>query len=292
MPSPKTQGDPQNKPNIFSAIFGEMDKFLQESVRQDELIRALEAVTDIIRRVDARLTQSVNEAKSKEQKDIQALQADLKASDARVRELIASEGSASKASLQAEVATLRRLLDEVREEMPEIPDHTERFLALERGLSETQHLNGEDIRNYLEALNGEDRLAMSAIGGLLEALEELRNRPMGRTGGTPQGLRFLIDGVKKGIISNMNFKAGTGMSIAYSKVNGQDTITFNASSSGLTVETPPETPNASTTVFTVTAEPQWVVADGITLYPGAGYSYSSLQVTLDVAPSASIRAII
>lgn len=110
-----------------------------------------------------------------------------------------------------------------------------------------------------------------------------------------RGMFLYIDGVKKGIISNLNLKGGTNMAIAYSQVNGQDTLTFNASGGGpggLTVETPPEAPNAVITTFTVSAEPQWVVADGTTYFDGQGYTYAALQVTMDIPPSATIRVII
>lgn len=110
-----------------------------------------------------------------------------------------------------------------------------------------------------------------------------------------RGMFLYIDGVKKGIISNLNLKGGTNMAIAYSQVNGQDTLTFNASGGGpggLTVETPPEAPNAVITAFTVSAEPQWVVADGTTYFDGQGYTYAALQVTMDIPPSATIRVII
>jgi len=68
--------------------------------------------------------------------------------------------------------------------------------------------------------------------------------------------------------------------------------TSSTTGSGVTVETPSETPDAIITVFTVSAEPKWVVADGITYYDGAGYTYSSLQVTMDIAPSSTIRVIV
>lgn len=61
---------------------------------------------------------------------------------------------------------------------------------------------------------------------------------------------------------------------------------------GVTVETPPETVDSSTVSFTVTAEPKWVVSDGITYFDGAGYTYSSLTVTMDTPPTMFIRAII
>ena len=60
----------------------------------------------------------------------------------------------------------------------------------------------------------------------------------------------------------------------------------------LRLKPPPETPDAVITVFTVTAEPQWIVADGTTYYAGKGYTYAALAVTMEVPPSSFIRAII
>lgn len=65
-----------------------------------------------------------------------------------------------------------------------------------------------------------------------------------------------------------------------------------ANGSGVTVEIPTGAVNADNTIFSVTAEPQWVVADGVVYFDGAGYSYSSLSVTMDIPPSISIYAII
>lgn len=60
----------------------------------------------------------------------------------------------------------------------------------------------------------------------------------------------------------------------------------------ITVETPTGTVDASNQTFTVTAEPKYVVADGVTYFAGAGYTYNALQITMDIPPSQSIRAII
>ncbi len=160
---------------------------------------------------------------------------------------------------------------------------------------------GESIRDSLELLQGNKRLKASAIDGWEELEQSIKNAqkngtPIKFVGGA-RGIYVYIGGVKKGIMNTMNFVAGTNMSIAYSKVNGLDTLTLNASgggSGGITVETPPETPDAVITAFTVSAQPQWVVADGTTYYENSGYTYNSGtgKVTMDVAPSSFIRAII
>ena len=147
----------------------------------------------------------------------------------------------------------------------------------------------EEIREKLESLVGDERLDKSAIRGLEELEEAVKNGKHVEVKGSSRGLWLSIDGVEKGILQNINLVVGTGMSIAYSQVNGQDTITFEASGSGITIETPPETPDAIITVFTVSAEPKFVVADGTTYFNGAGYTYAALQVTMDLPPSVSIR---
>lgn len=62
--------------------------------------------------------------------------------------------------------------------------------------------------------------------------------------------------------------------------------------SGVTVTTPTGTVNGVNAIFTVTAQPKWVVSDGITYFNGAGYTYAALSITLDVPPSQYIRAMI
>jgi hypothetical protein len=70
-------------------------------------------------------------------------------------------------------------------------------------------------------------------------------------------------------------------------------VTVNATAGGgATIETPTGTVNGSNATFTVSDAPQYVVADGITYFDGAGYTYGALSITMDVAPSQYIRAFI
>lgn len=80
--------------------------------------------------------------------------------------------------------------------------------------------------------------------------------------------------------------AGTGVIIT-NTVNGNKQI--SASGAVATWRTPPETPNGVITVFTVTAEPATVVADGITLFSGQGYTYATLQITFTNPPALYVR---
>jgi len=69
-------------------------------------------------------------------------------------------------------------------------------------------------------------------------------------------------------------------------------LVTGGSGSGVTVETPVGTVNASNTSFVFSATPKWIVSDGITYFQGAGYSLAGLTATMDVAPSQFIRGII
>ena len=104
---------------------------------------------------------------------------------------------------------------------------------------------------------------------------------------------YRADGV---LIANgavLNIKTGAGVTLVPVQTKDGMDITISATGgSGVTVETPPETPNAVTTVFTVSAKPKWVVTDAGTYYEGFGYSYSALHVTMDIPPSQYIRVII
>lgn len=88
------------------------------------------------------------------------------------------------------------------------------------------NLSPDEVRNMLELLQGDERLDASAIKNLPEA----KGTSFGPANG-PSGLKVYVDGTKQGQLREVNFKAGTGMTLTYSLVSGLPTITF-ASSGG------------------------------------------------------------
>ena len=208
--------------------------------------------------------------------------------------------AATKKELNQVISTVKKDLRRLRDMIPQMPKSFDAS-GLQSQIDElstrlTVNYSAEEIRNMLELLEGDERLDVSAIRGLEELIAQAKSD--GKTvsvGGGPRGIYVYVDGIKKGLIPNFNFAAGTGMAISFSYVNGMPTLTFESSASGgTTVETPPEIPDAVITEFTVSAEPKWIVADGTTYFAGAGYSYNSGtgKITTDVPPSASIRVII
>lgn len=197
-------------------------------------------------------------------------------------------------SLEQKKGEIDERLDSIRDGKDADPTVVKEMVLAEIKLPEQKELivPREEIRDKLESLEDENRLDASAIKGLDDLVKKHKGEVKIIHG--PLGMQLYVDGVKKGWIKTVNFKAGTNIAIAHSKVNGLDTLTFTSSggAGSVTVETPPEAPNQVTTVFTVTAEPKFVVADGTTYFDGAGYTYAALQVTMSVAPSASIRVIV
>ena len=158
--------------------------------------------------------------------------------------------------------------------------------------------DGEDGKDGKDGRDGKDGMMgtidEATIGYLEDKIKEIEIRqvtsPQGRTGWGAHPLT-----VKDGsttIDKNariINF--GNNLTVSRAS-DGTITVNGSAGGGGVTVETPTGTVNASNTSFTVSAEPTWVVSDGITYFANAGYSYAALTITMDVAPSSYIRAIV
>lgn len=142
------------------------------------------------------------------------------------------------------------------------------------------------IRNKLEGLRGDERLSADAIKDLDDKLEGLKrliidNQTRGGAGGsTARNLYQLGDVNVVGITTNQSIKW-----------NGSQWVPYTASGgTGYTVETPTGSVNSSNVTFTVTTIPVYIVSDGITYFENAGFTRSSLTLTLDVPPSSYIRS--
>lgn len=104
-------------------------------------------------------------------------------------------------------------------------------------------------------------------------------------GGNTVPLNLYVNNENYGGIREVNI-VGSGVSAEL--ING--VMTVNVGGSGFTKETPTGVINGSNTSFTVTSEPNYVVSDGITYFANAGYTYSSLTITMDTPPAQYIRS--
>lgn len=85
-------------------------------------------------------------------------------------------------------------------------------------------------------------------------------------------------------------RAGSGISITQN-VLGQKIITATSSAG---VATPTGDVDSTNAVFVCLSEPKYVIADGITCFAGAGYSYNAgtKEITMGIPPSQYIRTIL
>lgn len=259
------------------------EEFLQAF---EELVNAVQTIRQENGNAVSNLEQTYESLKQKVQDDYSVSASDLK-------DMVSQETMRMMQQLEEKISHIDQRLLEVKDGEDSDPEQVMQEVL--KRIPEQKDVildNGVQIRDKLEALQDDDRLDKTAIKGLEEFDAVVEQTKKGaRIIHGPLGMQLYIDGVKKGWIKTLDFVSGTGIAIAYSKVNGLDTLTFNASGVGVTVSTPAETPNGVITAFTAVGTPKWVVADGITYYAGAGYSYSAPTVTMSIPPSSTIRII-
>lgn len=153
------------------------------------------------------------------------------------------------------------------------------------------HQTPEEIRDSLEGLVGDERLKYTAIDGLEELLKSKGAKEIRLIGG-PGGIFMYVNGVKKGIMKTFNLKAGTGMTLVYTVVNGMPTITFNSSSSGTNVYGEVVTPvgTSATLAHAPTAGTLRLYLNGLRIKEGTSatngdYSVSGATITFFFTPA-------
>ncbi len=141
----------------------------------------------------------------------------------------------------------------------------------------------EIIRDKLETLQGNERLDASAIKGLEDAKVDKKGNI--QVIGGQSGIRLSVEGIKKGLVKNLNIKAGSNTTVTHSIVNGLDTITISSTGGGSSVEIPAGTPNSILTTFIVANTPKYIVVDGVTKFETVHYTYLAGTITItDGAP--------
>lgn len=169
----------------------------------------------------------------------------------------------------------------------------------DKGIDGKDGRDGRDGRDGIDGVDGKDgkdgKMGMideATIAYLEDKIKQIEERQPTQQGRVGWGAHPLI--VKDGVttIDKVTRVISFGNNLTATR-SADGTVTVNATAgSGVTVETPTGSVNGSNASFTVSDVPKWVVADGITYFDGAGYTYGALTITMDVAPSQYIRAII
>lgn len=207
-------------------------------VESEDFSTVIEAVMVVVREIEARLSTKLTTGDNDLDAKISEISKELRQTEAGLEDLIFN----AKQSLAVDVKTqLLKIFDEISRVEQLIPNATD-LSGVEQKITDLASkiptipdpLTSQQIRDSLESLKGNERLDKSAIHGLDEWLET----NISKTGGKPvtvfgaRGTHLYIDGVKKGLVNTLNFAAGNGMTLAYSKENGLDTLTFVSTGGG------------------------------------------------------------
>lgn len=147
-------------------------------------------------------------------------------------------------------------------------------------------------REIIDEINSEtdSQIDIKQIEGLEEILKEIKKMASINNTRTIFGnnrIQVFGNDSKVGAKSNeINF--GSGLTVT--DQNGRILVQATGGGGGFTIETPTGSVNSSNTTFTVTEEPEYVIADGITYFEGAGYTYSSLSIEMVTPPTQYIRS--
>lgn len=136
----------------------------------------------------------------------------------------------------------------------------------------------EDIENI--------RVSVDELKKVVE--EQKTKNPV--VGGSRKGISLYVDGTKKGLTPELNIKAGTGTTLAYTTVNGLPTLTIT-SSGGFTELTATGTVNSVNTTFTFTQQPTYIISDGVMYKVNKGWTWSGTTATLTIPPNDNIWGI-
>lgn len=174
------------------------------------------------------------------------------------------------------------------------PDPIEVAKIVEEEIIDDLPKYGEKFRDGLEILRGDERLDKSAVKGIEEIEENIKKINItyqGHGGSGLRGIELYVDNVSKGLIQFLNLVEGTGVTLSHAVVGERHDVTISSTGgTGGGWETPVGTVDGSNTSFTVSNEPETVMADGATYTDGFGYTYLAGTITMDIAPKQWIRS--
>lgn len=176
------------------------------------------------------------------------------------------------------VASVLERMPEVKHGISPDPDliATRVITRLKEGKKDKKGESVVDIPAIIDAVIGhlKDKkvLTKEHIGGLDAEISSYRHQMAMRQAGQHGGGDTL--------------QAGAGQTLTR---NNNGTVTLTVPTGSVTPLTPVGAVNGSNTSYTVASEPTSVIADGVTYFAGAGYTYLALTITMDTAPSQYIR---
>lgn len=166
--------------------------------------------------------------------------------------------------------------------------------SLASKISDWKQLGPIDIRDILEAFEGDDRLDIKAIRGVDTLNEEIANVKKSiklKMAGGSGGIQLYVNGVKQGTTKYINFKAGTGVTLTPVITSDTREITITASGGGgFSVLATTGNVDGNNAAFIFASQPSYIVSDGAWYRVNKGWTWNAgaLTATMAVPPSTDI----
>lgn len=197
----------ERKRRPLADLFAEIDDLYLTSVKQEELMDVANGIFRAITELQQNLSNTINTNKSTGDTSIQELRTLLDTAKQEIRDLIDDTKRTNSNEISGSIKTLRAEIADVKSAIPELPDYSELFEGIEGKLTKLEEITlGENVRNALEALPDDEKLAIEAIEGLREELDKLKKASTGSFNGggivgrdivTKYDLSSQLDGVTK-----------------------------------------------------------------------------------------------
>lgn len=183
MPSNNMKGE-----NPFDRLFKDIYESIESSVKRKEALELFEKLADRVASVRDDLQKKIDDVRKIGDSSTKSVQDEIQAIERRLSQMLSDLGVSSGQSLERVMSELQSKLDEVRSQIPTLPDYTDDFSAIRSRFDAIKADTAEDVRNKLELFVEEDeKLKIDAIGYLRQELDELKKT---KSEGGGNGLAF------------------------------------------------------------------------------------------------------
>jgi hypothetical protein len=256
-----------------------VDFINDNSVSQEDITKIVELILEAIVMVKADLSKNMAQNNSENDKRVQDVLSGVRDMELRLETSITNAKKSSLGdfiNVSKEINSEIKRLEKLIPKLEDIADISDRLFDVEERIEAQE--SDDESENRLTSVEEQ-------VNTFKKLVKEIKNTSssQSRVGWGAHPLLIKDDGaVIDKVARIINF---TGGNVTRDR---DGTINVPVGGGG-TWLTPTGTVNGSNTVFTVATEPTMVVSDGMCRVAGFGYTYSSGEITMDIAPQDFIR---
>lgn len=266
------------------------EQFSKGKASEDDVVELFTVLIAIVQKIADEVRSEMSDADEQTMKECESKIEGLDIAQDRLGRLLVTFRDDSKKGLDDLAREVFDEISKVKDLIPSVKDwsHLEQQIKEVEGKIPTvpEELSNEQLRDKLESLEGDSRTDKSAIKGIEEIEEKIKQielRPIGVRNGVARGFQLYVDGTKQGMVNMINLVAGNNVSLTYNRANGRNDITINATggSGTFSVLAVTGTVDDSNVNFTTATAAVIVVVNGASYRDGHGCTISGTNITLD-----------